>query len=466
MFFAKQKLEKQKLSKETIKNLPETAGIYVFWNESGRPLYIGKANNLKRRIDSYLTTNLSTKTSKMITETEKFSFIRVNSELEALLLEARLIKKNQPKYNFTLRDDKHPLYIKITKEMYPRVITARKIEENSPSGGQTLAFFGPFPSSRNVRAVLRMIRKIFPYSDHKLSKRGCLYSQIGLCYPCPSEIEKLKSENKKEELREIYLDNIRLIKGVFNGRIKFVRRGLTKKMKHFAEEEKFEQAAKVRSQIEKLDYITQPVIPIARFLKNPNLIEDIRDEELKELTKILSGHMDIISGLTRIECYDVAHLSGESPTASMVTFIKGEPDKSLYRHFRISLPAGKAGQKKGQDDIASLKEVAKRRVKYFSSWGTPDLIIVDGGKNQVSALLEVLSTYRIPIVGLAKRKETLVIPKKVRGANLYHPSGGFILTPLTSGPARNLVQRIRDEAHRFARRYHHKLIKKGLIPGK
>ena len=178
MSFQSQNLRKKLINKGQVSLLPETPGVYIFWNKKRKAVYVGKANNLKRRVSSYLTTKLSKKTSKMIKEADKFSFVRVNSELEALLLEASLVKKNQPKYNFVLRDDKHPLYIKITREKYPRVLTARKIEENLSAGGKNIAFFGPFPSSTNVKCVLRILRKILPFSDHKLGKRECLYNNL------------------------------------------------------------------------------------------------------------------------------------------------------------------------------------------------------------------------------------------------------------------------------------------------
>ncbi|MBI4153638.1 excinuclease ABC subunit C, partial [Candidatus Woesebacteria bacterium] len=144
-----------------------------------------------------------------------------------------------------------------------------------------------------------------------------------------------------------------------------------------------------------------------------------------------------------------SHLAGVNPAASMVTFINGEADKNFYRHFRIR-------QKKGADDISSLREVARRRSKYFATWGTPDLILVDGGKNQVSAFYEVLGGWGVPIVGIAKRYETLVIAK--RQDSILK----FLEKRLKKGGALNLVERIRDESHRFARRYHHHLYKKSF----
>ena len=160
----------------------------------------------------------------MISDAQELSFIQVGSELEALLLEARLIRSYKPKYNIISKDDKHPLYIQITKEKYPRVITVRKIDlESEPS----LANYGPFPSSKNVRSVLKMIRRIFPYSDHKLGKRPCLYSHIGLCDPCPNEIVQ---STQYLVLRKKYLKNIRSIKSILDGHIDEVKKNLEKEM--------------------------------------------------------------------------------------------------------------------------------------------------------------------------------------------------------------------------------------------
>ena len=191
MEFSVQNLKKVPASKKILQNLPEAAGVYIFYLEN-RPIYIGKAVNLKSRVSSYFGVNLAPKTAKMVSEAEELGFIKVTSEIDSLLLEAKLVHDLKPRYNATLKDDKHPLYIRITKEKYPRIVTARKIEEKEPN----LAFYGPFPSSWAVRSVLRMLRRIFPYSEHKLGRRPCLYSHIGLCEPCPSFIEKLKTKNE------------------------------------------------------------------------------------------------------------------------------------------------------------------------------------------------------------------------------------------------------------------------------
>ncbi len=413
------------------KGLPETAGIYIFFKEI-TPIYIGKAINLKRRVSSYFDLDLEVKTARMITEATHISFIQVNSELEALLLEAKLIKNYMPRYNVQAKDDKHPLYIRLTKEVFPRVITARKISENE----KNLAFYGPFPSSKNVYTVLRMLRKIFPYSDHKIGKRPCIYSHIGLCNPCPNGI--VGSPNY-QTLRKKYLKNIRNIKSILDGKIEKVSKGLEKEMKDFSDIQNFEAAAAVRNQISNLEYITRPLFPSEFYIENPNLYEDTRRRELTELKKILTENgMLKIERLIRIECFDIAHLSGVMTTASMVTFINGEADKNYYRHFRIR-------NAKGRDDYSSMREIAKRRKNNFVSWGIPDLIIVDGGVGQVNAFKEGL--YEVPIVGIAKHPDRLIVnDKKIK----------------LDGSALILLSRIRDEAHRFARRYHHSLISKSI----
>lgn len=440
------RLQKLQLSKETLVKCPEDAGVYIFWESNKKPIYIGKSTNLKKRIQSYFSSNLAPKTSQMISEAKHISTIRVTSELEALLLEAKLVNKFKTKYNSQLKDDKHPLYIKVTNEKYPQILTGRKID----AGKDNLAYFGPFPAATNVRSVLRLLRRIFPYAQHKPGIRGCLYSQIGLCNPCPSEVEKITNDKLKNRLYRRYRKNINFIKNVLSGKIKSVKYNLQKEMGKLALGEHFEEASIVREQIKNLDYITQPIIPVNEYLKDPNLIYDVRDRELSDLKKLLSKYTNLAK-LKRIECYDVAHLAGTNPTASMVTFINGEADKAFYRHFKIY-------QKNTSDDLSSLNEVIKRRLKHLDDWGRPNLIIVDGGKAQVKIFFQHVNKYKIPVVGLAKRFETLVIPLQV-GKKLTFKE---IVVP--RGYALNLLQRIRNEAHRFARRLHHKLIRKELIP--
>ncbi len=440
-------LTKIVLTKENVKKVRQDVGVYVFWDKDKEPLYVGKSINLKKRLESYLRSDLHIKTAQMVSLAKYFSTISVTSELESLLLEAYLVKKNLPKYNIELRDDKSPLYIRITRDEFPIIQTARKADrDNFPKD----IYFGPFPSSSNVRMVLRLLRRTFPFADHKLTKRPCIYSQIKLCDPCPSYIANISDENLRKELKNKYRKNILYVKRILSGKMPKVKKEFEKEMEKYAKEEKFEKATQVRRVIERLNYITQPVNPAHYYETNPNLTEDLRNKEMVELAKIVRIHISNAASIERIECFDIAHLSGTYPTASMVTFSQGQANKAYYRHFKIY-------QKKSKSDVDSLNEVAKRRLKHMNDWGRPDLIIVDGGKPQLGVFLEIFKGTGIPICSLAKRFETLVFQVEINGI------AKFVEYPLPEGGALHLVQRIRDEAHRFARRLHHKLVSKALI---
>lgn len=432
--------------KSSLKTIPESPGVYIFRDNEEKPIYVGKAKNLKSRLTSYFARTLLPKTARMVSEASSISFIEVSSEIESLLLEAKLVKKFQPHYNVELRDDKHPLYIVITNEKYPRVLTARKTETTE---AEYKAVYGPFPNSLAVRSVLRLLRRIAPYSQHTLGKRACTYSQIGLCNPCPNVIETTNDSIEQTNLRKEYLSNIRTVKGILDGRVRSIEKKLVRVMQLYSEREQFELAAKTREQLSRLKYITTSPTKVEAYIHNPNFIDDIRDRESHELAEILATKGLTIPELKRIECYDVAHLAGVNPTSSMVTFIDGQAEKKLYRHFRIH-------QKKTRSDVDSLRETIERRLKHLHDWGVPDLIIVDGGKPQVSTFKDLVPDD-IPVVGLAKRFETIVIP------HVQDNKKTFTEVVLPKGHARNLVQRMRDEAHRFSRRYHHKLLAKDLL---
>lgn len=440
------KLRRVQITPKVYSNFPESPGVYIYIR-SGKPIYVGKAINLKKRVSSYFRLELETKTRRMMNEAEEISYIRVDSEFEALLLEAKLIRYYMPKYNVVSKDDKHPLYIVITKEEFPIVKIIRKPDINK---FPNIAIYGPFPSSTNVKSVLGMLRKIFPYSDHKIGKKPCLYSQIGLCNPCPNVITGIKNYELRMRETGKYKNNIKHIKAILDGKINFVVMKLKKEMNMYSSEQNYEDAMKIRDRIKKLEYITSVKTPADLYLENPNLFEDIRKREIDELKKIINTYGQNIHKLRRIECYDIAHLHGQNATASMVTFSDGIPDKNFYRHFKIY-------QKKGNDDYASMKEVARRRKKHLNDWGIPDLIIVDGGKGQLSVFLREFYGNNIPIIGLAKRLETLVIPLFI-GETI-----SFKELVLKNGPSLHLVERLRDEAHRFARAYHHKLFKRSLF---
>jgi excinuclease ABC subunit C len=421
------------ISKKIFLKLPEVPGVYTFW-KNDTPIYIGKSVNIKSRLNSYLDLNLSVKTAQMVSEADKVTFIEVTSDLESLLLEADQVRRFKPKYNILLKDDKHALYIVITKEEFPRILAVRKLLTISSS---FLVAYGPFPNSTNVKMILKMIRKVFPFSDHKIGKKPCLYSHLGLCNPCPNYIQRI--DNNAEKLVELqkYRNNIRNIKLVLSRKFNVVRKSLETEMNELSKKQNYEQATVVRERIKTLDYITQERIDTHEFLQNPNLVDDIRKDELESLSKLVK-----VDKLNRIECFDIAHLSGVSATASMVVLINGEKENSEYKHFKVK-------QKNGQSDYDSMREIARRRSAHIEDWSRPDLIIVDGGLGQVKIFNEVFEKLGIPVVGIAKHPDRLIFPD---GSKLR-----------LSGLTLQLVARIRDEAHRFARRYHHLLLSKKLL---
>ena len=257
---------------------------------------------------------------------------------------------------------------------------------------------------------------------------------------------------------------------MLSGKTKRLEKQLLGEMTAASLREDFEAAARIRDQLRQISYITKPYEKPKAYLENPNLVSDIREEELRTLQDILSTYHPSLGTIHRIECYDVAHTGGKNTTCSMVTFINGEPEKNYYRRFRIQ-------KVKRADDYGALKEALSRRLKHLEDWGKPDLIVVDGGKGQVSASLEAVNqasslggvprppgrwdryaTFGIPVIGLAKREEELVIPTR---------EGGFNVIALGKGsPTTKLLQRMRDEAHRFARAYHFKLRLRELLPSK
>lgn len=400
---------------------------------------MGKANNLKARVATHLKSNNS-KERLLISQASKIDFIIAPSELEALLVEASLIKKHQPFFNTRAKDDKHPLYIKITSsDQFPRVFTTRRENEKD------VIYFGPFPSSKTVKEVLTMLRGIFPFDSQKtIGKRACFWSHLGLCHPCPSIIKGVGGD-KYQQLKRQYKKNVRRLIDVLGRKTNKVSQTLKREMYNAARKNEFEVAAQLRDRLSKLDYITQTRHRISDFLTNSNFIEDIRDIELKNLYELLKKHLPLVSVPKRIECFDASHTATSLPTVGMVTFIDGEPDKNFYRRFRI--------KESSVDDLSFLEEALKRRFKH-QEWGIPDMVVIDGGKTQVRTARLVLKQLdiNVPVIGLVKPFDNVVILKKE----------GFLILRFKNEPGFRLLQRLRDEAHRFARAYHRTLRQKAL----
>lgn len=392
------------ISKINLKNLPHKPGVYLFKNKNGRVIYVGKAIDLKTRVSSPRNWDW-----------DSVSIIVVESELEALILEANLIKKYLPQFNTRLTDDKDYLYIKITKEIFPKVITARKHDLKA-----SLKFFGPFPSSKTVRNTLKSLRRVFPWCSG--GKKMCFYYHLGLCPgACSGKINQ-------EDYRKIINNFINFLEGKKEQLVK----ELTKEMLDLSAKQNFEEAAKIKKTLEGIAYLTQSQ-RTSLYLENPNLLEEEKNLGLLELKKVLN----LAKVPQRIEGYDISNIAGKEAVGSMTVLTNGEIDKSQYRKFKIKISGT-------PNDIAMMQEVLQRR--FQNRWPMPDLIIVDGGRGQARSI-----DTEVPIFGLAKRLEWL-----------YPPTGEVIKLPKSS-PALKLLQHLRDEAHRFAITYHRKLHRKALI---
>ncbi|MEK7570806.1 MAG: GIY-YIG nuclease family protein [Patescibacteria group bacterium] len=443
--------------------LPENAGVYRFLDGQKKVIYVGKAKNLKSRVSSYFTNSglLGPKTKRLVEKIVSINIINVESELEALLLEAFYIKQYHPKYNIVLKDNKAYVQIRITiKDTYPVVTLAR--QESDPKS----LYFGPYPHAGAVKLVLKTIRKIFPYQSvlHH-PKRICLYHHLGLC-PCPPIFDSI-------ELKKEYRKNINGIIKILEGGSRKVMRELEKERNSLSKKERYEEALVLQKKIDALSLITQPFHRPVEYDVNPNLRIDIRQKEMEALMEPLNETGYQITSLHRIECYDISNIQGTNATGSMVVLTDGEIDKSQYRRFKIRREwknKTENDKKEMPNDFAMMQEMLTRRLKHVE-WETPDLLVIDGGKGQVSSVLEVLQKYHqnIPLIGLAKREETIIVPntnliarneitkQSQSPAGDRHALLAMTFTEIAL-PKRSsglqLIMRIRDEAHRFAVTYH------------
>jgi len=424
------------ITKKNIESLPSQCGVYLF-NKNSYPLYIGKAANLKARILSHFqNAKLDVKEKLILENIDEIKTLSTDSEFKAILLEAELIKKYQPKYNVRWKDDKDFLYIKITiREKYPKIVTVRK--END---GQSL-YFGPFSSTRIANDLLREIRKIIPFcSQKKLSRRPCFYAKMGLCDPCPNYILSVKTRHAAS-LQQLYRSNIKKIINILKGKSDLVLKSLEKELKTKIKEENYEGGLKLRNKIHLLRRLISE-----RSFTDDNLL-----------------NKTVISSVVpkRIECYDVSNLFGQEATASMVVFTNGLPDKKEYKRFRIKTV-------KQISDTQMLTEVLRRRLAR-KDWPFPDMLVVDGGKPQLTAALEVLHNFKInlPLVGIAKNPDRIVYPTNVSLSALKHLRGGRMdsseVKRVQNPSLFNLIKHIRDESHRFAKKYHLLLRKKKMM---
>jgi excinuclease ABC subunit C len=405
---------------QIIRALPLTSGVYLMKNAAGKVIYVGKAVAIRKRVQSYFRRRPHlNKTDLLVADVVAIECIETASEAEALILEAHLIKHHDPKYNVMLRDDKSFPLIEINGEEFPRISVERPRQKKPTS-----KYYGPYVEPALIREALSIIRKIFKFRTcDPFPKKECLDYHIGLCEaPCIGGISK----------RE-YAKNIRHVRLILEGKKDELLRDLNREMERAAMRHEYELAAKVRDQIRAIGALYSGTKDINYF------------KEAEQLMRMLH----LARPPQRIETFDISNIMGDQAVGSMVAFLNGRPDKSHYRRFRIK-------EVKGIDDFQMIAEIVRRRYRRLKEEGAifPDLVVIDGGKGQLSAATEELKRLEveIPVISIAKRQEEIFLPNRRSPVILPKDSLGL-----------KLLQRTRDEAHRFAVKYHKHLRGKDLF---
>ena len=398
--------------------LPDVPGVYLMRNKQGTLIYVGKATSLKRRVSSYFTRPHDMRIQEMVSLIRSIDYIERPTVIEALILEANLIKHYKPKYNIRDKDNKSFLYLVFTNEPFPKPVFVRGSDLEEGSAKKYKAVFGPYTAPHSLRAALDYLRKIFPWSTCEPGqKRPCFYVHIKQCPGvCINAID-----------RKAYGRIIRDLMAFFDGKKENLIRRYRREMQAAAKAKRFEEAAALRNKVFALEHI-QDVAVLKR-----------EDEEVPPSSPADQARVNLFG---RIEGYDISHISGTSTVASMVVFENGAPAKAEYRKFRIKTVVG-------SNDVASIQEVLRRR--FGNAWRRPDLLLIDGGWPQVHAAQEVLEELKIalPIIGLAKG------PERKRN-DLICPLQDRELCDLCK-QHQTLLEKVRDEAHRFAITYHRKV---------
>lgn len=421
-----------------LKTLPTSPGVYFHKSKDGEIIYVGKAAVLRNRVRQYFQDSRlrDAKTDALVAEIYDTDWIEVESEIDALFLESEMIKRYKPRYNILLRDDKSQIYVRINmKDVYPYISFTRQPLDDGAE------YYGPYYNGWAVKKALRYLRRVFPYSTHiTLPKRVCLQYHLGLC-PGVEE-HKISSHDYKAILRKLIL--------YLKGERQLLVRQLESEMKVAAANKEFEQAAKLRNQIYNLRELQKQIV-----FSDREFMDISKDQALAGLQQLLT----LPGAPRRIEGYDISHMSGTNNVASMVVATNGVADKTEYRKFKMQIP--------GNNDFAHMNETMLRRFSgKHLDWPKPDLLLIDGGKGQLGAALDGLEArgVKIPAVGLAKRLEEIVIHKDRSGVTLnphVYPEASvtesddfyLVLLPKDSHIVK-LLQRIRDESHRFAVSYH------------
>lgn len=399
---------------QRVNRLPEQPGIYLFRGRHGELLYVGKAVNLRQRVASYFRTptGLSPRVARMVQEIQDVDVHQTTSEAEALLLEAQWIKAHQPRYNVAFRDDKTYPMLKVTNEPFPRLlVTRRKLNDGA-------TYFGPYTDAGLMHEAVQFMRRVFPLRTcTTFPKAPCLEYHLGQCLaPCVQYVDAPAYQRIVDDLVAF-----------LRGEREELLRDLARRMERAARRQRFEEAARLRDQMQAL---TSVIIAKEKSLAAGPL------EQLQAALKLPRLPR-------RIEAFDISNIFGAFAVGSLVVFSDGRPAKSQYRRFRIETV-------RGIDDYQMMREVIRRRYSgsLASALPLPDLILIDGGKGQLSAACDELAALRLTesVMGLAKRFEQIFVPGVETPIVLLHTS-----------PVLHLVQRIRDEAHRFAITYHRRL---------
>lgn len=410
--------------------LPAANGVYRF-KRGEDILYIGKSVNLKARVISHIeSAKLNAKEAAIVHNSDTVDYFVTDTELKALLLEAKLIREIMPPYNVRWRDDKSYLYIKITwADEFPKILLSRREQDKKHR------YYGPFPSTRVAQEIIRHIRRVFPFcTQPKITKQPCFYSKIGLCNPCPNTIAAMADTRERRELYKQYRRNVRRVMKVLEGNIDPIIKDLYSTMRVLSQKERFEEAIAVRGTIVKLEHFLQG----HTLDKRGEEVFNQAEEGVQSLQKLLSKYYPELPEPRRMECFDISNTMQQQGTASMVVMTDGIINKKEYRKFKIKNPDLRS-------DVDMMKEVIRRRF-IQKKWGKPDLLVVDGGKPQVRAARQVLAELEIsvPLIGIAKNPDRLIV-------------GSTDMTTLRL-PARHpgftLLRALRDESHRFAKKYH------------
>ena len=426
---------------QQVRSFPQTPGVYLMKDGAGRVIYVGKAKNLRSRAGSYFlkAATEDPRTAELVREIRQIDYIDAESEVDALLVEARLVKDIQPKYNRDLRDGKSFPYLEIhTREEFPRVGFTRQPRRRGTK------LYGPFANPRGLRGAIQVLQKIFKFRTCSLDIqqddprwkwfRPCLLASIDQCTaPCNLRIS-----------REEYRKDVRRLQQFLEGKKKRLLEEMHREMEMAAGELRYEEAARLRDEIRLLETLDQRG-ELDKHVQ-PEVFPIDPKKGLAGLQKVLRLRKQprIIEGV------DVAHTGGRETVASLVQFIDGLPFKPGYKRFRIRTV-------EGIDDVAGIREVVARRFAQLQqeSQPPPDVLLIDGGKGQLGAAVAALATLQIEppvVISLAKREELIFVPGAQQPLRLSRRSYAL-----------RLLQYVRDEAHRFAQHYHHVLRRRSTL---